>query len=559
MSKINCAIYARKSTEHGLEQEFNSLNNQEEACKAYITSQTYNGWEYFKTYEDGGISGGTMERPALQQMIRDIKAGHVQMVLVYKVDRLSRSIMDFHSMMKEFEKYDCNFVSITQAFDTSNSMGKLTLNMLLSFAQFEREVSSERVRDKLAATKAKGMWAGGTPPLGYDIIDKKLVVNQEEAQIVRTLFAKYLELGTLRGLVEWTREQGLKRKIWKKKDGSMRGGGDFQIPRLHWLLTRKVYIGKVEHHRLKKVYPGLHEPIIDNETFEAVQAQLSRRYADKMQRKQYIMGQGLFHSKLFTAENKEFMFSNSKKQGRRFNYYHTKGIFLPVEQVDSFAMKAINGLLDIDLKGFGDKALPEDIKLLIKKIPHIEKDSIKAFLDKGVYFVREGVSELILYLNIEEFIKFLKTHNVSDYYNHKAVGDWAGKFSVSEDKKQILIKTEFVIDNLSSTRLANGPLKNVLTIRQMNEGLVRGLALGWQYAKELERGKTVLDLERELGINHRRIYKYLNLCYLSPNIVCDMLENRNPGNLKLRDLLDMASEQVDFKDQEKAWNNSKVL
>ena len=173
IKKINCAVYVRKSTEHGLEQEFNSLNNQEEACKAYIASQAFNGWGYYKTFADGGISGGTMERPSLQGMLGEVRAGHIQIVVVYKVDRLSRSIVDFHKMMTEFKKYNCDFVSITQAFDTSNSMGKLTLNMLLSFAQFEREVSSERVRDKIAASKAKGLWTGGSMVIGYDVATGK--------------------------------------------------------------------------------------------------------------------------------------------------------------------------------------------------------------------------------------------------------------------------------------------------------------------------------------------------------------------------------------------------
>jgi DNA invertase Pin-like site-specific DNA recombinase len=197
MSKIKCAVYVRKSTEKGLDLAFNSLQNQEEACKSYIQSQSFNNWEYYKTYEDAALSGGTMERPALKEMIDDISKGLVQTVVVYKVDRLSRSIMDFHNMMKEFEKYNCNFVSITQAFDTSTSMGKLTLNMLLSFAQFEREVSSERVRDKIYASKSKGYWMGGRPRLGYDIIDKKLIVIETEAQLVKNLFETYLRVKSI--------------------------------------------------------------------------------------------------------------------------------------------------------------------------------------------------------------------------------------------------------------------------------------------------------------------------------------------------------------------------
>ena len=192
MTKINCAIYTRKSNERGLDSKFSSLQNQEEACKAYILSQAFNGWEYYKTFSDGGISGGTMERPGLQALLEDIRSRRVQVVVVYKVDRLSRSIFDFHKMMQEFAKYECNFVSITQSFDTSNSMGKLTLNMLLSFAQFEREVSAERVRDKLAATKAKGMWVGGVPSIGYDLKDKQLVANEQESEGVRRISQKYL-------------------------------------------------------------------------------------------------------------------------------------------------------------------------------------------------------------------------------------------------------------------------------------------------------------------------------------------------------------------------------
>lgn len=208
--------------------EFNSLQNQEEACKAYILSQSFNGWEYYKTYSDGGISGGTMERPGLKTLLNDIRARNIQVVVVYKVDRLSRSIIDFHKMMQEFDKYGCNFVSITQSFDTSNSMGKLTLNMLLSFAQFEREVSAERVRDKIAASKAKGLWMGGTPPLGYDLKDKQLVPNAQEKTLVNLIFNKYLELGNIQATADWMNQQGYRSKCWQTASGDKRGGHLFR-------------------------------------------------------------------------------------------------------------------------------------------------------------------------------------------------------------------------------------------------------------------------------------------------------------------------------------------
>ena len=233
MAIVNCAIYVRKSTEKGLELEFNSLHNQEDDCRSYIMSQAFNNWEYFKTYTDGGISGGTMELPALKQMLEDIRRGLIQTVEVYKVDRLSRSIMDFHNMMKEFDKYGCSFVSITQTFDTSTSMGKLTLNMLLSFAQFEREVSSERVRDKIRASKAKCLWTGGTPKLGYDLVDKKLVINPVEAEQIRSIFEGYLQCGSLAELEKFAEIKGFKHKDWVNNKGEQRGGKPFKISAFH--------------------------------------------------------------------------------------------------------------------------------------------------------------------------------------------------------------------------------------------------------------------------------------------------------------------------------------
>src|SRR5574344_1663586 len=214
MQTINCAIYVRKSTEHGLEQQFNSLDNQEQSCKAYIQSQQFQGWQFYKTYSDAALSGGTMARPALKEMLAEIHAGKIQCVLVYKIDRLSRSIYDFKSMMKEFDKHNCNLVSITQSFDTSSAMGKLTLNMLLSFAEFEREVASERVKDKMRATKAKGMGVGGILPIGYDLNFGKLVVNEKEANEVRIIYETYLESESLSDCKQNLINKGIYSKSW---------------------------------------------------------------------------------------------------------------------------------------------------------------------------------------------------------------------------------------------------------------------------------------------------------------------------------------------------------
>jgi DNA invertase Pin-like site-specific DNA recombinase len=266
---IRCAIYTRKSTEEGLEQEFNSLDAQRDACESYIQSQRGLGWKVIrKHYDDGGVSGGTLQRQALTTLLADIDAGQVDLVVVYKVDRLTRSLMDFSKIIEAFDARDVSFVSVTQQFNTANSMGRLTLNMLLSFAQFEREVTAERIRDKIAASKRKGLWTGGVPPLGYDNRDRKLVENREEAKIVRELFTLYLEHGSVRVLKEKADALGIttKRRLVR---GRETGGRPFSRGNLYGLLHNPVYIGDVVHKGER--FPGQHEAIIDRETWDRVQ------------------------------------------------------------------------------------------------------------------------------------------------------------------------------------------------------------------------------------------------------------------------------------------------
>src|SRR5574344_499644 len=235
---IRCAIYTRKSTEEGLEQDFNSLDAQREACEAYIKSQQHEGWVLVeKDYNDGGYSGGTLERPAIKALFKDIEAGEIDIIVVYKVDRLTRSLMDFAKIVELFDKNNASFVSVTQSFNTTTSMGRLTLNMLLSFAQFEREVTGERIRDKIAASKKKGMWMGGCPPLGYKKENKKLVVEEKEAQKVKLIFDKYLDLQSVPKLMEYLKTENIKTRSDK----------EFFKGELYHMLSNKVYIGKIVH------------------------------------------------------------------------------------------------------------------------------------------------------------------------------------------------------------------------------------------------------------------------------------------------------------------------
>jgi len=273
-----CAGYTRKSSEEGLEQDVNSLHAQREACEAFIKSQAGEGWRLVKTaYDDGGISGGTMERPSLQRLLSDIDEARIDVVVVYKVDRLTRSLADFAKMVEIFDAHHVSFVSITQQFNTTTSMGRLTLNVLLSFAQFEREVTGERIRDKIAASKKKGMWMGGFCSLGYDVRDRRLVVNQEESNLVKHIYRRYLELGNVRLLKLDLDRRGIVSKIRVSKNGRRSGGRSFSRGALYELLANPLYIGEIRHKKVR--HPGQHDAIVDRHSWEMVQRRLREQTA----------------------------------------------------------------------------------------------------------------------------------------------------------------------------------------------------------------------------------------------------------------------------------------
>ncbi len=272
-TQFRCAIYTRKSTEDGLEQEFNSLDAQREACAAYILSQRHEGWTLLPgCYDDGGFSGGSMERPGLKQLLGEVEAGRVDVIVVYKVDRLTRSLSDFARIVEVLDHAGASFVSVTQAFNTTSSMGRLTLNVLLSFAQFEREVTGERIRDKVAASKKKGMWMGGNVPLGYDVVERKLVVNDAEADQVRHIFARYIALGTIAALQEELKGQQIHSKAWLARSGRPVGGKAFSAGALAHLLQNRTYVGLVHHKG--DYYPGEHQAMVAQATFDEAQALL---------------------------------------------------------------------------------------------------------------------------------------------------------------------------------------------------------------------------------------------------------------------------------------------
>lgn len=274
MKKVRCAIYTRKSSEEGLEQDFNSLDAQREACAAYVLSQASEGWTLITDeYDDGGLSGGTLERPALQRLLEDIAAGKIDIVVVYKVDRLTRSLLDFAKLVEAFDKAETSFVSVTQSFNTTTSMGRLTLNMLLSFAQFEREVTAERIRDKIAASKKRGMWMGGTPPLGYKPDGRSLTIVEDHAGIVRHIFARYLKLSNVRLVTAELVREGIMTPKRMATTGRVTGGRPFTRGQIYKLLSNPIYIGRIRHKQTS--YKGLHQPIIDQGIWDAVQQMLA--------------------------------------------------------------------------------------------------------------------------------------------------------------------------------------------------------------------------------------------------------------------------------------------
>jgi site-specific DNA recombinase len=315
---LRCAIYTRVSTEHGLNQDFNSLDAQREACSAYIKSQAHEGWRQNRDhYDDGGFSGGSLDRPALQRLLEDIESRKVDVIVVYKVDRLTRSLADFAKLVELFDEQGVSFVSVTQSFNTTSSMGRLTLNVLLSFAQFEREVTGERIRDKIAASKKKGIWVGGIIPFGYRLENRKLLIDEGEAKIVRLIFQRYLALGSIRALEQELHSAGILTRRRELSTGKVIGGIPFTQGPIAHILKNRTYIGELNHG--KNAYPADHAPIVSRELFDAVQKQLEAKRNTRAEKHQ--ASGALLIGKLFDQYGRPMTPTYACKGARRYRYY----------------------------------------------------------------------------------------------------------------------------------------------------------------------------------------------------------------------------------------------
>jgi site-specific DNA recombinase len=376
---VRCAIYTRKSSDEGLEQEFNSLDAQREACEAYIVSQRHSGWVALANmYDDGGLSGGTMERPALKRLLEDIKASKVQIVVVYKVDRLTRSLADFAKIVDIFDAHNASFVSVTQQFNTTTSMGRLTLNMLLSFAQFEREIAGERIRDKIAASKKKGMWMGGNVPLGYDVKDRKLIVNEPEAATARLIFRRYAELGSVALLKAELDRQDIVSKRREGAGGWVAGGQHFSRGALYLMLQNRIYRGEITHQGT--AYPGQHKAILDPELWQIVQDKLT---ANRRERSLAVGAEApsLLAGLIVDSDGNRMTPTHAKKRAKRYRYYVSapllagEGLRVSAGDIEALVLDRLRALLSsrtdvsetlapLDLDAYAlDAALRKALKL----------------------------------------------------------------------------------------------------------------------------------------------------------------------------------------------------
>ncbi|MGJ8589645.1 MAG: recombinase family protein [Yoonia sp.] len=519
MKKIRCAIYTRKSSEDGLEQEFNSLDAQREACAAYVASQKHEGWVLLATaYDDGGLSGGSLERSALQRLMQDMRAGLVDQIIVYKIDRLTRSLADFSKIVDVLDAAGASFVSVTQSFNTATSMGRLTLNMLLSFAQFEREVTAERIRDKIAASKRKGLWMGGLVPIGYDADGRTLAINADEAKIIRTLYDLYEDHGTVRDVKAEADRRGLQTRQRINANGKSTGGGAFTRGHIHHILTNPLYAGRIRHR--KAVHEGQHPAIIAPERWETVQRLLQQgaartRSKTASRRSSHLCG------KLFDETGDRLTPSHSKtRAGKRLRYYvshrliaksgeeHQDGWRLPAPELEAQVARLIS-------KTLSDPAAASRL------VPDASADLVAQLRAKSDSWLKEVRQPEILKLADRIMLK-------------------PGSLQIRLDGEKIsatlAIKTDAISEDAltikSAFQMRKRGVETKLVLADVptgqDETLIRNIAKAHHWFRQLTSGKTFDEIASGEGTSKRRVQQMMDLAFLAPDIVRDVLDGKQP-------------------------------
>ncbi len=537
---LACAVYTRKSSEEGLEQEFNSLDAQREACEAYILSQRHEGWRVVPTlYDDGGFSGGNMERPALAQLMEDIRSRKIDVVVVYKVDRLTRSLSDFAKIVEVFDAQGVSFVSVTQQFNTTSSMGRLTLNVLLSFAQFEREVTGERIRDKIAASKRKGMFMGGGFPLGYDLQDHKLVVNHKEAEAVRTIFTLYKELRDFRRLKAELDGLGIVTKVRTSECGRVSGGKPFARGNLYYLLHNRTYRGEILHKG--QIHAGQHEAIIDRTLWDEVQEIVTGNKTAKS------MGERSQHPSplaglIFDDCGNRLTPSHTKRGTVRYRYYVCEALLerqpekagvlkrVPAVEIEDIVTAQVRGLLDqpgqLIARLLGKSAVGELKQIIVASTATVLSEADQCGQRIWWNFVRTVVSKVVT-----------GADEISITFDQARL---AAALGLPIDSNSVL-EGKFTIT--APVRLTRSGRQKRMVIaddqgqhRLVNENMVMAVARALRWDREIRAGASMREIAKREDLSTGYVTRVLPLAFLAPDIIQEIYEGRQPLDLKVKAL-----------------------
>jgi DNA invertase Pin-like site-specific DNA recombinase len=537
---IRCAIYTRKSTEEGLDQAFNSLDAQREACEAYILSQAGEGWRLVcERYDDGGYSGGNMERPALARLLADIDKGNVDVVVVYKIDRLTRSLRDFAKIVDQLEKQNAFFVSVTQAFNTTTSMGRLTLNVLLSFAQFEREITAERIRDKISASRKRGIFMGGCPPLGYDVKDRKLVINEEEAETVRFIFKRYLEVSGIVALRTELDEKNIRTKSWISTQDRQIGGGRWYIGPLRYILHNRVYIGEAVHKGVG--YPGEHEPILPRELFDVVQHKLDAGRVS-FHRRRTVGSHGLLTGLIFDDKDNAMSPKRSYSKGRSQHLYYVSQARIQNRASDALRPipgQAIEQIVRDRLNCIVSARRP-DVKLQAADAVEISADArIRNLVRKLITRVEVNLERIIIAFNADAIVSELGVAL------DKIAAALAARFPAEDRFEQA--GDRFVLTIPVRLKLRGGTKhiegwdqsKWTVQMPERDANLIRALALAHEWRELIEAGHVV-SLEGLAALadqDRKHLQRILRLAFLAPDIQKAILTGIHARSLSLTALI----------------------
>ncbi len=540
--RVRCAIYTRKSSEEGLEQSFNSLEAQREACMAYIHSQKHEGWTGLNNhYDDGGFSGGNMERAGLKRLLDDIKAGKLDTVVVYKVDRLTRSLTDFAKIIEIFDSHKVSFVSVTQHFNTTSSMGRLTLNVLLSFAQFEREITGERIRDKIAASKKKGMWMGGLVPLGYGCVDRRLVVNQAEADTVREIFRQYLRLGCVSKLKQFLEQKQIRSKIRTSNAGHTNGDATYSRGALYHLLNNRIYIGVTVHR--KESYIGQHEAIVSHDLWNKVAARLRENGQSHRNGKSHS-APSLLSRKLFDTSGVRFTPTHSLKNGKRYRYYISQTVVrragikpaitrFPAQELEKFVMSQIHLLLQDPGKcttGMEDRpskdAAAERAKQLATEWPSLGNSKQQEFVGNLLRRVTIGQKEV--------WTEVDKTKLLATLLGRKPEAPFS-----RQNKDVLRLSGTFQVVRRGCELRVVLPHGDSCLERQRMPSLVKAVARAHDWYEQIVAGEvaTIGQLAQKSGLTRRYVRRVLQCANISPQIAEALLTGKHRVSLTVKELL----------------------